>query len=546
MAELPFAGGDRKFFTLQQFASLNTKATRPSIGDQEFSWIENMIPIGDGNMRALWSNGDAIYTVPDTLTIVYMYFFNIGATEYAAIFLSDGTAQQVNISTLAVTDITTNPGTFFPGSSALNNPAPACAQYGQSGIVIVTTASTDGYYAWDGTTLYAPGVAAPNWLTDTTPTTMPTGVAGTCVETYQNRVWVGNGANYSYSAPGNGASFSGALGGGTAQSNDSFLRREITQLRQSNGFLYLFADSSINVVSNVQTSGSPLATTFNNQNVDPQVGTPYHNSVQPFGRGLILANSTGVFALIGGAATKVSDALDGIFNSSTPYLAADATIAQPSSAIMNIYAIKVYMLLLPVIDPFTGVVRRALAMWDGKKWFIGSQDSSLTFIATQEIDSDLNAYGTDGTTVFPLFSVSSDTLTKTWQSRLWPGDGFQITKQAMRLYTQAQDNSGAGYSITGSVDYVLENTGVKTYAITIDSTSFNVIWQNASLQTIQWQNTFSQDVNFGSSGLSLSGFDGGKINARGNLLGLTLQSSSLDFTIMAHSMLYQNQSPLGA
>lgn len=545
-ANIPFAGGQRKFFTLQNFATLNTKAQRTSIGDQEFSWIENMMPIGDGNMRAMPSNGTAIYTATGSLTIIYMYFYNIGADQYAAVFLSDGTADQVNILTNAVTNITAVPGTFFPGSASLGNPAPAATQYGQSGIVIVTTASTNGYYAWDGTTLYANGSAAPNWLTNSTPTTMPNGVSGTCVETYQNRVWVGNGANRTNSAPGNGADFSGASGGGTAPSTDSFLRREITQIRQSNGLLYQFGDSSINVISNVQTTGSPVVTTYNNQNVDPQVGTPYHNSVQPFGRGLVFAYDAGIYAMVGGTAEKVSDMGDGIFQNADPYLDSDATINQPSSAIMTIYSVKVYMLLLPLIDPFTGVERRGLIMWDGKKWFLGSQDTALTFIATQEIDSEVAAYGTDGTSIYPLFAQTSATLNKIWQTRLWPGDGFQITKQAMRLYTQAQDNSGAGYTITGTVDYVLENAGLKSSNITIPSTNYSIIWLNASSGVIQFQNASSQDINFGSTGLSLSGFDAGDINQRGNLIGLTMQSTSPDFTLTAHSLLYQDQSPLGA
>ena len=359
--------------------------------------------------------------------------------------------------TFGQTVISSSPGQFFPGSSILGNPAPACAQFGQSGIIIVTTAATNGYYAWDGTTLYAPGSASPTWLNGGTPTTMATNVSGTAVEVYTGRVWVFQSNIGYFSAPGNGASFSGSIGGGTFTSNDSFLKREFTQAKQANGFLYVFADSSVNVISNVQTGGTPIATTFNNQNVDPQVGTPWHSSVQAFGRGLVFANSTGVYALVGGACEKVSDNLDGLMQESNLELIHETTFLAPSSAIATIFDIKVYMLLMPVHDLFTGQVRNALAMWDGKKWFLGSQDKSLTYIGTQEIDSILTAWGTDGTDLFPLFDNASETLRKIYQTRLWPGDGFQITKQAMRLYTMGEDKSGRGYTITGTVDYLLEN-----------------------------------------------------------------------------------------
>ena len=260
----------------------------------------------------------------------------------------------------------------------------------------------------------------------------------------------------------------------------------------------------------------------------------------------MFANSTGVYALVGGACEKVSDNLDGLMQESNLELIHETTFLAPSSAIATIFDIKVYMLLLPVHDLFTGQVRNALAMWDGKKWFLGSQDKSLTYIGTQEIDSILTAWGTDGTDLFPLFDNASETLRKIYQTRLWPGDGFQITKQAMRLYTMGEDKSGRGYSITGTVDYLLENRGLATAPITIASSGGKIIWKNSSNQTIQFVNALNQPINFTVDSLSIAGFDAGFITQRGNLLGLTLQSTSVDFVVIAHSLLYQNQSPLGA
>lgn len=547
--KLPFAGGDNKFFRLGAYKGLNTKTNRVAIDDQEFSWLENMMPVADGNLSSLYSNGSVIYTAPGGRTIIYSFFFNIGAISYAAVFLDNGTAVQVVTTSGATTSITSVPGTFYPGSATLGSPLPACAQYGQSGIVIVTTASTNGYYAWDGT-LYKPGDASPAWLNGGTPTTMPIGISGTCVETFLSRVWVGFGALFSFSAPSNGASFSGALGGGTTPSSDSFLRREFTQIKQANGFLYLLADSSINVVSNVQTSGSPLVTTFNNQNVDPQVGTPWHNSVQVFGRGIIFANSSGIFALVGGAAEKVSDQLDGVFLAAAATLQQDSAIASPSSAIMTINDVKVYMLVLPVTDLFTNAVRNVVVMWDGKKWWFGSQVKNLTFVSTQELNSVLQAWGTDGSTVFPMFTTPSTSLNKIYQTKLWSGDGFEITKQGMRLYTVAEDNSGIGFTLIGTLDFVLEGTGVSvgTQSISISSSNTNttpIALTNDALVGLT-NDALVQLTTDSGSGLTLSGSGSTSINARGNFMGLTMQSTSSDFTLIAHSLLYQNQSPLGA
>lgn len=549
-SSLPFAGGDNKFFRIQQFKGLNTKTNRVAIDDQEFSWLENMMPVADGNLTALYSNGTKIYTASGGLTIIYTYFFNIGSTTYAAVFLSDGTAVQVNTSNLVVTTITATTNTFYPGSVALGSPLPACAQYGQSGIVIVTTHSANGYYAWDGATLYKPGDPSPTWLNGGTSGTMPTGISGTCVETFLSRVWVGFGATFSFSAPGNGASFSGSLGGGTTPSSDSFLRREFTQIKQANGFLYLIADSSINVISNVQTSGSPLLTTFNNQNVDPQVGTPWHNSVQAFGRGIVFANSSGVYALVGGAAEKVSDQLDGLFIAAGVQLQIDSALTQPSSAVATINDVKVYMLILPITDPFTSAQRNVVAMWDGKKWWLGSQDKSITFVSSQELNSTLQAWGTDGSTLFPMFTTPTATLNKIYQTKLWPGEGFEVSKQSMRLYTVAEDNSGNGFTITGTLDYVLEGTGVSvsTQSITINSSSTNTTPNALTTDAlVALTNDASVALTTDSGpGLTLSGSGSTSVNVRGNYIGLTMQSTSSDFTLIAHSMLYQSQSPIGA
>jgi hypothetical protein len=124
-----FAGAEPKTFVLEKFGGLNTKANRPAIGDQEFSWLENLMPIGDGNMRCLPTNGSVLYTASGGLTIIYFYCYNINSNVYAALFLSDGSAVQVNLATLVATTIA-GAGTFYPGSTVLGNPAPQASQWG--------------------------------------------------------------------------------------------------------------------------------------------------------------------------------------------------------------------------------------------------------------------------------------------------------------------------------------------------------------------------------------------------------------------------------
>src|SRR5215467_11469002 len=126
-------GSPPQVWHVQQFAGINTNASRPAIADNEFSWLQNYMPIGDGNMRTMWSNGSVIFTAPVGKTIIYYYFFNIATVQQCAVFLSDGTAIQVNPVTQATVTISAIAGDFYAGGYL-----PAAAQWNASGIIIVT------------------------------------------------------------------------------------------------------------------------------------------------------------------------------------------------------------------------------------------------------------------------------------------------------------------------------------------------------------------------------------------------------------------------
>lgn len=258
---------------------------------------------------------------------------------------------------------------------------------------------------------------------------MPFGIRGTAIETFQSRPWIVNGALLQFAAPESLMDFATSDGGGAAMSTDSFLRVAYTKPIQTNGFLYLVADSSLNYISGVQTSGTPPTTTYTNQNADPEIGTPWSTAINVFSRNIVFANFFGVHVSYGGAVTKVSEALDGVYNTTA------LTNFTPSSAKAIIFGKKVWMVLLPVIDPVTNVTGNKLFMWNGKNWWSSLQGIDLTFIGSVEVNSRLIAYGTDGTNIYPLFRTPSTAFTKTVQSKLWNTPGsYAFTKSASRLF----------------------------------------------------------------------------------------------------------------
>ena len=659
------------------FGGMDQQSSRVALEDNEFYNLENYIKIGNGKLRTLWDKGSAIYTAPTGKTIVYFFFYNIGANNYALVFLSDGTAVQVNSSTSGITVVSSVANTFYNGGQL-----PCCTQWGSLYLLIANNITPNSYWIWGGSYLYAPGSLGPGvtltasgsgytsaptvtafggegsgitavatisngsvvLVTLTNPgsgylpsdivqfafsggggnnsailtasltvgvvgslqllaggsgftagtypltftggggtgaagtytvvgaavtsldltaggsgytgspiitfpsgggtgavalanlnpgtvasvtvvnggtgftstptltfesgggtggaatavltsgsitsvsvtaggsgyttapavivqtgvntaaaaigTLMPFGVSGSSIETYQQRVWLAfpnqtgnqeNGGTFLVSAPGSLTDYATSDGGLTYTSTDSFLRYQYTNLKQSNGYLYPIGDSSVDVISNVQTSGNPSATTFNYQNTDPQVGTSWRDTVISFSRTILLANPMGVYGLYGGSVTKISGKMDDLFTNAVLPSAGGTT---PCAAVANIFSQKIYLMLLTIRDLYTNAPRTVMISWNEKEWFITSQSASLTFIGTQEVNSNLTAWGTEGKSLFPLFNSPSSSLTKRLSTKLYGAQAGFIIKQALALYVEAADNtaSGSGISFSTTID----------------------------------------------------------------------------------------------
>lgn len=361
---------------------------------------------------------------------------------------------------------------------------------------------------------------------------MPFGVQGTAVETYTSRVWISNGGAPSvppqrnlnnFSAAGFPSNFNGSAGGGTYLDNNSFARVGYYQLKQSNGFLYEIGDSSVDYISGVSTTGTPPLTTFNNQNIDPQVGSPWPNTVQVFSRAIVFANSFGVHALYGGAVQKISNQLDGIFTS-LPITGNPPTVngLQPSAAVAIVFGIHIYCLLLPVIDTYTGMTVNKIFCWDGQLWFSYQPSIPLIQIASQEINSVLTAYGTDGTSIYPLFNTPSTAIQKVVQSKQWDNPSYLMIKQVQRILGLLKDDNIDNFNV--SVD--TENGSV-TVTLSNGKPGF---WLNNQGQQATWFNNMGQVATWFAEG---NPFFIKSIDATGVITGLTFYTNAEDMTLIS-------------
>jgi len=279
---------------------------------------------------------------------------------------------------------------------------------------------------------------------------MPVGVAGSAIETYSTRAWVANGGKILFTAPGSPVDFGSTNGGGVITSTDSFLKNSYINLFQSNGFLYVTADSSTNYISGVTTSGTPVTTTFSNVNIDPQQGTTLRDSMQVFGHKIIYVAQDGIHAVNGGIVQKISSELDGFFDT---YNGNTFDQFAPSSAQAHIYGQLCYMVLLPVPDPVTNVSSIKLVLWNGARWWTSPQSVNLIRLDTFEYNGDVTAYGSDGQKIYQLFDTTApSTFTKKIMSRLFVNPSYLLTKRALRLLGLVYKDSATAPAITANID----------------------------------------------------------------------------------------------
>jgi len=347
---------------------------------------------------------------------------------------------------------------------------------------------------------------------------MPIGVAGTGVETFQQHAWVIDGSRAFFTATESVSDFGTSDGGGAFSSSDSFLKSQYTAVRQSNGFLYLVADSSLNYISGVSTSGSPPTTVFQNQNVDPQIGSSWAGTVQTFSRNLVFANPFGVHVAYGGAVTKVSAALDGIYNSNPSF--------NPSAGVAIVFGIHVYVLLMPIIDQLTGQPVNKLILWDSKRWWTTNQEIQFTWITTEEFNSDLTVWGTDGSGIYPLFQNPSTAITKTVQSKLWEDPSYYFVKMANRVFSLVNYNEPSSQPFNIAID-----NGVSSTVNSFVQESPSLVWVGLTWTGLSWE----------AAGLVVSAF---AASQTGSLLGITAQTSAPDITVVSISLVAQNYQPL--
>ena len=333
------------------------------------------------------------------------------------------------------------------------------------------------------------------------------------IASFSGRVWIAQGRTVYYSAAGSYSDFT-SVSAGSITLTDSTFHGNIQYLLSANNFLYIFGDDSINVFSDVivQTDGT---TVFTNTNVSASVGSRRPNAIFPYFRSVLFLNDYGVYALVGSTTSKLSDSLDGIF----PFIDFTAPIYAGQVLLNNI-------LCAAFNFKYTGgkgvstSSRYVQAVFFEKKWFITSQDNSLSFVTSVPVGGLITLYGTSGNNLYRLYGDATSNVSTYVQTALLPmGDPIR-TKQALKFGIEATTNNTAAL-LTATVDC---ETG-SSPAVTLEN---SIGWLNINNSLIPWINNSSAVISWLYSG----GYDLYKSDAQqwGKYIGLTVTSTSPAFT----------------
>jgi len=331
------------------------------------------------------------------------------------------------------------------------------------------------------------------------------------VATFSGRTWVAAGRTVYYSAADSYSDFT-SVSAGSLTISDSTLHGNIRALLSANNFLYIFGETSINVFSDVRvdTNGQTL---FTNTNVSASVGTKRIYAIYPFFRSVLFMNDYGIYSLVGSTTSKLSDALDGVFQ-----LIDFASPISGGQVLLNNILCAAFSFTYN--DPASGA-RKVQAVFFEKKWFLTSQ-GALDYITSVPTAGVIRLYGTAGSSLYRLYANSTAGIATTIQTALMPmGDPIR-TKQALKFGIEAQLQAASTLLISVDNEQGTGSTGAYTIdnsVVWLNNYQVPVTWQNNSLQTVGWETSY---------GYALYKSDAQQY---GKYLGLTINSNSAGYTV---------------
>jgi hypothetical protein len=144
----------KSYQVVKNFKGLNTKADRTAIDESEFSWLENVMPVGYANLKIVPTYNTLSSKFANVATSYFSASVNL--VDYIVGFEADGSAEAINLATDTKVTIAAA-GTF-------SNAGVNITSWKNDRILIVD--SDKGYYTWDGSHLVSIGSVGAIYITN--------------------------------------------------------------------------------------------------------------------------------------------------------------------------------------------------------------------------------------------------------------------------------------------------------------------------------------------------------------------------------------------
>ena len=490
---------DKKLETkpFRDFAGVNLTDARTAIEDKEFFWLENAMPIGKGNIRLTPASSGALVSIPAGIFSMWGFTLRFYNMENPVILTvnADGSATQV------MPEQAGGSTTTICAAGTLTTAA-RMAIWADSIALIVDP--TKGYFGWTGTTFV----------------TINTSRVATDVAVFEGRAWLVTASRtITFTAPNSFTDFTASNGGGSTTIADSAFTGEITRLLSALEQLWIVGPAAVDAISNVQTAGTPLITTFSITNVVSNVGTIFPSSVTSFFRTFLFFSHYGVYAIVGATPQKLSDKLDGIF----PRIVFGNDIP---AAVFSIYDVFIWAALVTIRDPFTNQNRAILFCFSQGKWFFAdtgivpdAPDLDMTMTGLVNSAGDPELWVSDGEDIYKAFGNTDldQAVDYRIMTKLWDFGDFTQMKEWVRLALEITSDNVV------DVTYSLENERQTLPAVTVSAANEIIFVGTATITFIG-----SAAITFVGAGLQIITKRAGIL---GRYFGLTLLGSTPPFQL---------------
>lgn len=151
----------KSYHVTKAFKGLNTRPNRTALENDEFAWLENIQPIGFGNLKVVPTVANVTVSGGSNLawgnTVTELTSCNVNNTDYVIAFQQDGRAEFYNIATSTKGTVAAS-GTFSSSSIRLK-------QWKNERAIIADP--NKGYFTWDGSNLVTVGSLGSVGITNT-------------------------------------------------------------------------------------------------------------------------------------------------------------------------------------------------------------------------------------------------------------------------------------------------------------------------------------------------------------------------------------------